>query len=349
MSNTTIGTTSDSSGYFIIKNHLKGNFTLYISCVGYTAQKIEISIEDTDINAGVIKLIKLDIELGEIEIKGEKDTNWENNLKIFQKLLLGENSNAQGCQLLNPEIINFSEMNNKIIAKSSDLIMIENRALGYKILVDIIDFEWNSNDLQKKYQITPYFRDLLEKDENIKTSFYEKRKTAYYGSKKHFFISLIKNTLNKEGFLIIKYNPEPVDKIETRIKREGKTETSSIKNILIINEKKGYYRLSSNDSYYVCDTKDGNEDDYQKYAKRYNYPILPDNSQLTIIKFHTANMIIDENGEQYFRRIYYDLGGYWSYKGLSDLLPADYNPDKNIEDVKKRIKTVKKLDRRRND
>ena len=80
---------------------------------------------------------KLEVELfevDEIEIVEDTPRRWRRQLKQFEKAFLGTSENARACTLLNPEYLSFtSEKRGQLEASASAPLIIENRALGYRI------------------------------------------------------------------------------------------------------------------------------------------------------------------------------------------------------------------------
>ena len=65
------GTISDSLGNYAMQNIKQGEYLLYISSIGYVPQEISVKLEKQINNLGLIKLIKSNIALSEVVIKGK--------------------------------------------------------------------------------------------------------------------------------------------------------------------------------------------------------------------------------------------------------------------------------------
>ncbi|RZK60593.1 MAG: carboxypeptidase-like regulatory domain-containing protein, partial [Pedobacter sp.] len=90
-----------------------------------------------------------------------------------------------------------------LTVKASDFLVIENKALGYKIKYLLQDFEYNYKSKIVYFAGLPSFEDLKGSKSKQK-NWSKKRVIAYNGSIQHFFKSLYNNTLAAEGFEINK-------------------------------------------------------------------------------------------------------------------------------------------------
>ena len=104
LSNTSLGTSTLKNGTFTISKIPAGEYIVYFSCIGYTPIRKTINVTRYSIDIGKIKLAKQEFELEEFAVVGEKQTEWENRLKRFTSLLLGESELSKSCKILNPEV-----------------------------------------------------------------------------------------------------------------------------------------------------------------------------------------------------------------------------------------------------
>lgn len=89
LNNTTIGTTTDSNGEFILQVN-KGNYDLIVSFIGYTTSKIKIN---TNLEVGFLRFeLKPESNiLNEVVLKKTRyDEDWKYNLSRFKSLFLGK-------------------------------------------------------------------------------------------------------------------------------------------------------------------------------------------------------------------------------------------------------------------
>lgn len=205
LENTTVGTVTNEKGEFTLKPVTAGTYTLAVSSVGYELQTVFIQSYENDEYNLKIELKQKTIVLGEISVVGNSADDWESNLKIFKREFLGKTNNSKETAIVNPEVINFrkEEDTRSLIASSDSTIIIDNRALGYRIFI-ILDLFKFSTDGVVRYVVHTRFEELPPKDENEMKDWIKKRRNAYTGSQKHFFSSLIKKQLYENGFMLTK-------------------------------------------------------------------------------------------------------------------------------------------------
>ena len=61
--------------------------------------------------------------------------DWKKNFELFKKEFIGTTENAKKCEIMNPHTINMLYSNRKLLleAWSDDFLIVENRALGYRV------------------------------------------------------------------------------------------------------------------------------------------------------------------------------------------------------------------------
>lgn len=65
------GTTTDNNGNYVIKNNKMGEYILSYSCIGYLSQYMPVNVENEDLKVPVIVLSTDNVQLSEVEIKGQ--------------------------------------------------------------------------------------------------------------------------------------------------------------------------------------------------------------------------------------------------------------------------------------
>jgi len=201
---TTIGTRTDSKGHFIIKNIPYGSYQLMASYVGFQSQSSPVaSYKDTRIELN-FSLEQVSVKLGEVSINAMSPDEWKSNFKIFNREFIGETENAELTKIINPEVIEFSidEVHNILHASSDSTIIVENRALGYKLFIILNQIDYDLNHHKYTYAYFPKFEELKPNSESEKETWAENRAKCYLSSMKYFFKSLFYKELENEGFAI---------------------------------------------------------------------------------------------------------------------------------------------------
>jgi len=204
ISGTSIGTYSDSHGNFELDISRKTSEPITISMIGYNS----ITISDHYSN----KMYKIYLstkinELNEVIVKGKKG-KWETYLNKFKRQFLGESANASMCDILNEKDLRFYDISDtSLSAYSSKPLLIHNKALGYTITYYLDKFTYTYHqDVkhvfdEKCFILGNYLfkDDFLKLSEPEKNSVEKRRRSAYLGSRMHFFRLLYLGNLHHRG------------------------------------------------------------------------------------------------------------------------------------------------------
>jgi hypothetical protein len=121
---------------------------------------------------------------------------------LFRNQFLGTGYNGQNCVITNESDITFKNFGDTLKANASKPIQIVNNALGYKITYYLDKFEYSWKSKTFLYEGSAYFSEDMAAEMTQKNFFEKRRKSAYLGSRSHFFSSLWANTLNSNGFTV---------------------------------------------------------------------------------------------------------------------------------------------------
>ncbi len=202
-SHTLIGTTTDENGEFSLE------FSLQQESLQLVVQHIGYDIFSTDIYAARVPVKKLYIYLDphviegkELVVVGKDPKGWQENYEKFEKLFLGNTGNAEHCQIVNPHVLDFFNpaYGFELSVASREPVIVENRALGYKIDVYIRKFA--SYVDQVRYILYTRFYELQPSDPEIARIWHKNRMQTYFGSLRHFMRALALGKLEQEKFII---------------------------------------------------------------------------------------------------------------------------------------------------
>ncbi len=202
LANTTIGSTTDDGGRYSIDGIPFGSYELVVSMMGYEVETLQLVFAEPDMGERNFELKARVIELPEVEVEAEEVIAWREHLATFKKEFLGLSESAEKCQLLNPEVLDFSydEVSRTLRASAAAPLEIVNRALGYKIHGILLSFSLSRGKCQ--YVLKPKFEELTPEDEKERKKWEMQRLRSYNGSFRHFITALSEGTLNEEGFFI---------------------------------------------------------------------------------------------------------------------------------------------------
>lgn len=291
----TIGTTTNEEGKFILPMKSTTNATLIVSYVGY--EKVYLS--DIDITKRyVIKLVESVTNLNNVVVEKPKFSR-EEMLKVFRNQFIGKTKAAKNCKIKNEDEIYFSYDSKTFIfyAYSDVPLEIQNDYLGYKVYFDLKIFEVQfpsytlneSNIITSSYFGTSRFESYKEDKKTLKN-----REEVFEGSSPQLFRSIAKGEENgkfkyfKRGFLV------PFNDVFSVKDSIGSTYVS------MIPEKKN------------------------SIVKEIAVDILDTKKRQSKIVFKTNDFFVDKFGlyTKYNKILF---GGYLSEKKLADMLPSDYN------------------------
>lgn len=199
INNSTFGDISDEDGQFSI-NIPPGNHELIVSFIGYQTFKYDFNTQ-TLRTSYEFRILPEPIELEEAEVAVKRDRTWYRNLDVFKQNFLGTSINAERCKILNPEVLVLDTESKKGIlqARAREILLIENRNLGYTIQYVLEGFEMDLESGISRYAGYPFF---IEEDvpRRRQRSLQTNRDRAFQGSIAHFIRSLYNENLEEEGY-----------------------------------------------------------------------------------------------------------------------------------------------------
>jgi CarboxypepD_reg-like domain len=303
IANSTIGTVADIDGKYQLNKVPYGIHQIVGSIVGYTPQIITISMIDTKEKVIEFRLKPRNVQFSSIDVEGSDPKEWKRNLQKFIEQFLGTTSNASQCKLLNPEVLDFAgdEMTSEFTATVSEPLIIENKALGYRLHYYLKYFQMTKEKL-RFFGIANYVQlhaDSAEEIERWKIN----RQNAYKGSLRHFISTLFNKNSKEEGF--------QVRSIPKKLDFAG-----------------GYSRFGVE-----VDPDTLLTDNHLMYEKKLSYPDILQifyresifNIKMSLFKLDQQSITIYSNGE-----IAEPLGiltyGKWSNQRAAEFLPSNYEP-----------------------
>jgi len=194
---TTMGTSANERGEFVLRNVPIGQQDLIATFVGHHHQKHNILVkEDSEVSITIGLESK---DLKEVRIQSKRDRNWERQYEKFKRLFLGNSVYAAGCEIVNPWVLDF-EWNDKgfFTARTSDILEISNFSLGYNLYYQMINFKMGSKDYLIGGNVR--FEAMDAADSTTKNQWASNRVKAYFGSSRQLFRSIINRTLSNDGF-----------------------------------------------------------------------------------------------------------------------------------------------------
>jgi hypothetical protein len=353
LSNSSYGTSTASDGTFTLNDVKPGQYTFTVAHLGYAdfIQTVLIAKEPIKINP---EMAPKSIVLREVIISTTAKEDWKRNYEQFKKEFIGTDENAKYCEVINPDILDFTYYKTQkvLLASADEFLVVENRALGYRVKFLVRDFKSDHISGIISYNGQRLFEELPGKEAQ-KKKWRVNRDIAYYGSAMHFYRSLYKDQLAEEGFEMHRYtryvNPmrPPENVIQRNIDRfmslgrrdsanrwidlENMSkyyhemyypEQSFVSDVLKKTDQPGIFVFTFPDCMCVQYTKKRDDTHYRDIYMPINIP----NYETSILSFLGKEnyAFFDMNGVVVGGGPLYE--GTWSKARLSQLLPVDYQP-----------------------
>ncbi len=194
-----IGTVTGNDGSYRLERVPMGAHRLYVSIVGFEPQSMDIVVREGGQRVFDFRLKPTVIELEEVTVEAKENKRWQQQLQHFTRLFIGETPNAEKTKILNPEVLSFDDKVVRFTAKASETLVIENRALGYRIQYFLKEF--GATPGRVWYDGEPLYEELEPESPEQAAEWEENRRKAFMGSLRHFLLALISGRVEEQGFL----------------------------------------------------------------------------------------------------------------------------------------------------
>ena len=198
LSGTQRGVAADDDGHFRLTGVQPGAYRLVASLVGFTAATQNIRVAAGTAEAGPFDFRLEPVVLGEVVVEGRADDRFRRRLETFTRELLGQSENAAQTKIVNPQVLDFHTRAGALVATASAPLVVENRALGYRLVYDLHKFE--STSTRVSYDGDERFEELTPADDVEAARWQQARAQAYRGSLRHLLRALRVGTAEAEGF-----------------------------------------------------------------------------------------------------------------------------------------------------
>ncbi|WP_157799174.1 carboxypeptidase-like regulatory domain-containing protein [Mucilaginibacter auburnensis] len=335
-------TVSDADGRFTLQQVQPGKYNIVVKMIGYIVTTHEFLLQNNNMRFR-FKLPEDNIVLNTVEISAMSWVERKRHLATFIRCFFGASKNAEQCKILNTDDIKirFDKKTNVLTASSNEFLIIENKALGYRMKYLLSNFLFDSSLTGGgliSFDGTVFFEDMKGSARQIK-KWEEERANVYLGSIPHYFRSLFNNTLEQNGFItyilpipkvlnkMAMNKPEmlgkyfrPVNSLSKYINRVD----SNFKTFDL-----GLLRKDSTELYVLYTPKKEPQEFLDKGTKVNRYFKVPV-GQLSIIRPTQDSLLISSRGDiSPVSSILYI--GYLAWGQVSSFLPSDYELPKNTK------------------
>jgi hypothetical protein len=252
ISNTSKGTVSDKNGYFELNGIPAGKHELIVSSIGYETTAYSFSFEQLPLQLRVELQVKVK-ELQNVTVEPSVEEGWDRWGKMFTDNFIGNTPNAAHCKIKNEKAIRFRfyKKTNRVIAYADEPVILENKALGYRISYQLEEFEVNFKTNVSLYFGYPFFEEM-DKDRKSRLQKWKRnRDKAYYGSMIHFIRSLYVDSLAQQGFEVrrmVKIPNEEKERVKKIYHGRRVVKTSAATGVTIVTNQKNELQKAMPDS-----------------------------------------------------------------------------------------------------
>jgi hypothetical protein len=296
LANTTIGTTTEKNGEFLINSAPVGSYDVVFTLVGFVMQKRHIEIYADKKVEFSIELTPKPLYYTQIDVVEKTPEDWKDNLETFTDMFLGDTDNADKTKILNPEVLSFKvdKKLNMLKAYSDSVLKIENSSLGYLIDVVLDSLTYNKSNKSIKYVVYSRFHEMTSKSKEDSLEWQKNRQETFLNSPRYFFYQLVNKKLYRNEFKLY------TGSISDLLNREG----TPIKG---------------------QDLDISTDQDSTVYNFKYSGCLkVKRSSQISVLSFYKWFTEIDRYGN--FLKPFYtvEIFGYWGKQGIADSLPLNY-------------------------
>ena len=311
----TIGTSTDVKGRFILENIPYGSYDIVVSIIGFESRSANFSLSPNKADHRlVVKLKEKTIALDQVTVVDKENRGWKKQFKEFKKHFLGETPNAKETEILNPFVLDFNKVGQDLVATASEPLRIENRGLGYQVTYVLDQFRWDPIRKQLRYSGRPLFTELTPENEAEALRWEEYRRRAYEGSKRHFLRSLQGGELFDLGYVV--HHDDRVD-APFKVATQMGLRNIELDDILESNADLPYRWLQFSNYLRITYVKRSIKRlDGQRKDRR-------PSTQVSWIKLATGSTILDADGAARPHDSIHSFGYFWSQR-VADALPREY-------------------------
>lgn len=339
INNTTIGSTTNEKGAFIIQGDLPPNIELVASFVGFKTVSRKLEFGGKSILEINFQLEPLESMLTEVETKSRRDKRWERQLDKFERVFLAvpDDPILKEIEIENPWVLNFETVKEKgpnfIQATADQPLILENKALGYEITYYLQDYKFYKNKSQ--YLGLAFFKDQEPSDSVQERAWEDHKESSYLGSSRHLFRSFLVRKAEVEGFKFYKKNPMFFSKMRTNsleIEMGKSISPVSQDSIRRIPLKNGNFRIIIP---FEMEIHYEGKDWRNEYYTDYYHPI-------SWISAPKGFFDIDRNGIP-IDPTQVVLSGYMGRQRMGRFLPYDFRPTEGFESNVAEVDSLERL------
>ncbi|WP_197088582.1 carboxypeptidase-like regulatory domain-containing protein [Rufibacter radiotolerans] len=222
---TTYGTNAAENGTFKLAALPAGSHELVVSFLGYESVSHAVTLQPGQQLSFRFELSPKANALQEVVVRVDPD--WKGNYETFFQNFIGRSPNAAATEIVNANALHFKfdAQESTLTAEADEELVIENKALGYRLYFGLKAFEMSFKDKRVFHAGYPRFVEMKPRSKAQQKRWAAARLKAYRGSMMHFGRALYAQNLEAEGFNVRKLrripnpNRPPEQEIQAGIRR----------------------------------------------------------------------------------------------------------------------------------
>ena len=200
VNNTTNGATTDENGYYRLARVPLGTIEIVASYVGYLPTRQSLRLTSDRPRTVNLALNVSNLTLNDVTVTAKRSKTWQRQFRRFKDALLGESAFANQCSIPNGRTVGFTEKDGHLLARATEPLLIENRALGYRLYYELYSFD--AYRMAVHYAGASRFEEMTPDSPTQAERWQRNRQQAYRGSTRHLLSSFMAGTHEQEGFLV---------------------------------------------------------------------------------------------------------------------------------------------------
>ncbi|MFD2966675.1 carboxypeptidase-like regulatory domain-containing protein [Sphingobacterium bambusae] len=196
INNSTVRTSTNKAGEYYLQLPAAGRYELVISAMGHELASFELVVDGNTKKDAVLQ--QKNLEIDEVTVTAYLKDGWKQWGMYFTESFIGMSSFAKQTKILNPEVLRFRyQATEKVLQVSAtEPLQISNRALGYEINYDLLDYHMDFRSGHLYYEGFASFQD----SKKISNKMHKNRQAAYMTSFMRFIRSTYSHSWKADGY-----------------------------------------------------------------------------------------------------------------------------------------------------